>query len=307
MVEFVDPVFTKTPLSPGKSRRMLTTTESALFKKLGSRQWIANCQPTPPEYDGPERIINYLSSYVQGIVISDARIIDCHGQYVTIRYKDYKAGDVKTFKLERGEFVQRFAMHIQPRGSKRLRYSGIFTARERGPCLMLCSNLIDQEQLDNAAAATPAITPATPTTSVSEEQDPGSDDFEEPEEHRSGCYCRACQGDLELVGRLKGTETHAMQSLSQNIVHRMLSFFTEVAEVDYSQLLFQLRIAWLSPKQLPQPIRDLFTGRTRLTSIECGVLEALVIEELQKRNITSGIPPPLNQRMPVASELNHVA
>ncbi len=43
-----------------------------------------------------------------------------------------------------------------------------------------------------------------------------------------------------------------------------------------------------------------------LTSIECGVLEALVIEELQKRNITSGIPPPLNQRMPVASELNHV-
>jgi hypothetical protein len=304
MVEFVDPAFTKTPLSPGKSRRVLTTTEKALFDKLGSKQWIANCQPTPPEYDGPERVINYLSNYVQGNVISDARIIAYDGEYVTIRYKDYKAGDVKTFKLERGEFVRRFAMHIQPRGSKRLRYAGIFTARGRGPCLMLCSNLIDQEQLDNAAAATPAITPAT---SVSEEQDPGSDDFEEAEAHRSGCYCRTCQGDLELVGRLKGTETLAMQSLSQNIVFRMLSFFTEVAEVGYSQLLFQLRIAWLSPRQLPQPIRDLFTGRARLTSIECGVLEAFVIEELQLRKHTSGIPPPVDERLQLTPELNHAA
>ena len=304
MVEFVDPALTKTPLSPGKSRRVLTTTEKALFDKLGSRQWIANCQPTPPEYDGPERIINYLSSYVQGIVISDARIIAYDGQYVTIRYKDYKAGDVKTFKLERGEFVRRFAMNIQPRGSKRLRYAGLFTARGREACLALCSKLIAQGRAEQPVAALP---PKATVASVSDEQDPASDDFEEPEEHRSGCYCRVCQADLELVGRLKGTETHAMQSLAQNIVHRMLSFFTEVAEVGYSQLLFQLRIAWLSPKQLPQPIRDLFTGRARLTSIECGVLEALVIEELQKRNITSGIPPPLNQRFPVASELNHVA
>ena len=37
---------------------------------IGSKQWIANCQPTPPEYDGPERVINYLSNYVQGNVIS---------------------------------------------------------------------------------------------------------------------------------------------------------------------------------------------------------------------------------------------
>ena len=70
MVEFVDPAFTKTPLPPGKSRRVMTNTEKALYDKLGDRQWIASCQPTPPEYDGPERVINYLSNYVQGNVIS---------------------------------------------------------------------------------------------------------------------------------------------------------------------------------------------------------------------------------------------
>ena len=183
-------------------------------------------------------------------------------------------------------------MHIQPIGSKRLRYAGLFTARGREACLALCSKLFTQAQLDTVATEIPAIAPAV---SVAEEQDPASDDFAEPEVHRSSCYCRVCQADLELVGRLKGTETKAMQSLAQAIVFRMLSYFSEVSAVGYNALRFQLRIAWLTPKFLPQPIRDLFVGRARLTSLECGVLEAFVIEELHNRKHTSGIPPPLEE------------
>ena len=196
---------------------------------------------------------------MRGNVISDARIIDYDGEYVTIRFQDYKAGDVKTFKLERGEFVRRFAMRIQPRGSKRLRYAGLFTARGREACLALCSKLIAAGRAKQPVTQSPAMVAAA---LLSEEQDPASDDFEEPEAHRSSCYCRTCQGDLELLGRLKGTETKAMQSLSQAIVFRMLSFFTEVAAVDYNELMFQLRTAWLTPKFLPRPIRDLFISRS---------------------------------------------
>lgn len=47
-----------------------------------------------------------------------------------------------------------------------------------------------------------------------------------------------------------------MQSLSQAIVFRMLAFFSEVAEVGYKELLSQLRIAWLTPKFLPQLFGD---------------------------------------------------
>ena len=99
-------------------------------------------------------------------------------------------------------------------------------------------------------------------------------------------------------------------------------FFTEVADLGYSQLLSQLRIAWLTPKFLPRPTRDLFVGRARLTSIECGVLEAFVIEELQKLkerqqaanvvavvqiNQISGIPPPVDDRLLTPLESNLVA
>jgi len=156
-------------------------------------------------------------------------------------------------------------------------------------------------------------------TSLSEEQAPASDDFDETEVQRATCSCRTCQADLELLGRLKGTETKAMQSLSQAIVFRMLSLFTEVAAVGYSELLFQLRLAWLAPKRLPQPLRDLFIGRARLKSIECGVLEAFVIEELHKlkvinqpsaadpSNHTSGIPPPIDDRPSMTVESSYVA
>ena len=80
-----------------------------------------------------------------------------------------------------------------------------------------------------------------------------------------------------------------------------------MASVGYKELLFQLRIAWLTPKFLPRPIRDLFIGRARLTSIECGVLEAFVIEELHNRKHTSGIPPPADERLPMTPELDHAA
>ena len=79
-----------------------------------------------------------------------------------------------------------------------------------------------------------------------------------------------------------------------------------VAELGYKELMFQLRTAWLAPRRLPQPIRDLFLGRARLTSLECGVLEAFVEEEIAKHKHTSGIPPPVAEQRS-APELNHVA
>ena len=94
-----------------------------------------------------------------------------------------------------------------------------------------------------------------------------------------------------------GTETKVMQSCVQAIVFRMLSFFTEVAEVGYAEIMFQMRIAWLTPKRLPQPFRDLLVDRARFTSIECGSLEAFIDEKLDKRKHTSGIPPPRAEQL----------
>ena len=121
---------------------------------------------------------------------------------MTIRFKDYKAGDVKTFKLDRGEFAKCFATHIQPCGSKRLRYAGLFTSRGREASLTLCSELITQNQLEEVAIAIPVNAAAAPH--CDEEQEPANNNAEETEVPRAAGGCRTCRGELEWLGRLHG-------------------------------------------------------------------------------------------------------
>jgi hypothetical protein len=90
------------------------------------------------------------------------------------------------------------------------------------------------------------------------------------DEHRSDCYCRVRPADLELVGRSKGTETHAMQSLVQNIVFRMAVTW------------------WVAPAACD--LLSMFTDKA----------------ELQKQKHISGIPPPIAEQLST-SEHNHVA
>lgn len=57
--------------------------------------WMVNCQTKPPEYQDSGAIINYLAAYLVGSAIGNGRVISDDGQQVTIRYKDYTAGDTK--------------------------------------------------------------------------------------------------------------------------------------------------------------------------------------------------------------------
>ena len=91
-----------------------------------------------------------------------------------------------------------------------------------------------------------------------------------------------------------------------------------------------MRDAWIIRKGLPSCLRDLFAGK-RLSSLECGVLEAFVIEELRlldkqrergsksslqtsdvldKSESTfhiSGVPPPMLTRSTLPLEPQHAA
>jgi len=74
------------------------------------------------------------------------------------------------------------------------------------------------------------------------------------------------------------------------------------------------------PKQLPSCIRPLFTGK-RLSSLECGVLEAFMVDEFRSINEkhtpekqsespsihTSGVPPPNLAAYYLPLECKHVA
>ena len=171
-------------------------------------------------------------------------------------------------------------MHILPKHLSRVRYCGILAAYDREERLTLCRKFINESQnsqpnneMESDAICTlPALQPCEL-----------EDEYIEDEPPAPRCQCRYCKGEMELLGRVQGTETQAMRRLSQDVIYKVsATLFAVIRNDTIQQLLSQLRSAWLTTKQLPSSIRHLFRGN-RLTSLECGVLEAFVIEELRFR------------------------
>jgi hypothetical protein len=116
----------------------------ALIAKLKRKHWMVDLQASPKQWEGgSEGIINYLSSYVSGAAISDFRIEEDDGEYVTIRYKDYRQDSKPCTERMRGEeFVRRFVMHFLPPHCKRIRCAGFYAPQGRAEKLERARELI---------------------------------------------------------------------------------------------------------------------------------------------------------------------
>jgi predicted Zn-ribbon and HTH transcriptional regulator len=84
-----------------------------------------------------ERVIEYLGRYTHRVAISNARILEIAGDKIHFVWKDYKQnGRTKVMKIKAVEFINRFMMHVLPRGFYKIRYYGIFANT-------LCNDLLD--------------------------------------------------------------------------------------------------------------------------------------------------------------------
>lgn len=85
---------------------------STTLHKCANKKWNVEIRESTAS---PDHVIKYLGRYVNRTAISAGRIEGYDGEYVTIRYKDYKDHSrLKTMKLKAEEFLRRFLMHILP-------------------------------------------------------------------------------------------------------------------------------------------------------------------------------------------------
>ena len=112
----------------------------AIKNELFSKNWNVNAEKA---FGGVKYVVNYLANYIHRIAISNHRIIDYDGEFVTFRYKDHKTGlSNRVMKLSVMEFIRRFLQHVLPSGFYKTRYYGIFasvnarTKRELVFCLL---------------------------------------------------------------------------------------------------------------------------------------------------------------------------
>ncbi|MEZ6099718.1 MAG: transposase [Pirellulaceae bacterium] len=119
---------------------------------LSAKPWVIHCG-TREDTFRQDAAFRYLSHYVTGTAISDARILSDEDGQVTIRYKDYRDGSAqKTETMPGAEFVERFALHILPPHFRRLRYGGFLGATQREAALRLARTALGMPEPQDASA-----------------------------------------------------------------------------------------------------------------------------------------------------------
>ena len=109
---------------------------------LYQKNWVVNVQKP---MGSPEKILEYLSRYVFRIAITDRRILEVRDGKVRFSWKDYRTGRFREMKLDIGEFIRRFLLHVLPKGFFKVRYYGIFSSRYRKQNIETAKQLLAQE------------------------------------------------------------------------------------------------------------------------------------------------------------------
>ncbi len=101
------------------------------LRPLAERPWVADSKITPEHLQGKDSASRYVSGYMTGTAINNARIRADDGINVTIDVWDYRTDKWTTETMPGAEFVRRFMLHIVPPTIHRVRYAGCFNARSR--------------------------------------------------------------------------------------------------------------------------------------------------------------------------------
>ena len=100
-----------------------------LLARLYKTDWITYCKAP---FGGPRPVVNYLSRYTHRIAITNHRLIKIENDRVHFRWKDYRDNDQKKVtSLPALIFIQRFLLHVLPKGFQKIRYFGLLAIRNR--------------------------------------------------------------------------------------------------------------------------------------------------------------------------------
>lgn len=156
-------------IAPLAQRRAFLRFLSPVRKK----RWVVYAKPP---FAGPQAVLAYLSRYTHRIAISNRRLIAFDGNGVTFRYKDYRRDGPerqRVMTLATDAFIQRFLLHVLPRGFHRIRHYGLLAGSAR----------------KDAIARARALLQVAP--------DPPPSDDEVTPDHRPPCPC--CGGHMIVI------------------------------------------------------------------------------------------------------------
>src|SRR5437016_11148822 len=114
----------------------------AYLAPLRKSEWVVYAKKP---FAGPLQVLAYLARYTHRVAISNSRLLDLDATHVSFRWKDYRENGhrSKVMRLDVGEFMRRFLLHVLPTGFHRIRHYGLFANGHRADKLELCRRALN--------------------------------------------------------------------------------------------------------------------------------------------------------------------
>lgn len=95
----------------------------ALLTRLYEHDWVVYAKHS---LGGPAQVLEYLGRYTHRVAVSNERILGMDGDTVRLRVRDSAHGNRRrTLRLPAHTFIERFLLHVLPKGFKRIRHYGL--------------------------------------------------------------------------------------------------------------------------------------------------------------------------------------
>jgi hypothetical protein len=109
-------------------------------------------------FGSPAQVVKYLGRYTHRVGISEQRIVAIEGNKICFLWVDRTSGHKrKRMVLSLEEFIDRFLLHLLPKGMRKIRYFGYMSNRNRRESLRQVRLFItDQSDISNESGETPA-------------------------------------------------------------------------------------------------------------------------------------------------------
>ena len=99
---------------------------------------------------GPAQVLEYLGRYTHRVAISNERILNVCANTVSIRVRDSAHGNRKrTLTVPAQTFIERFLLHVLPKGFKRIRHYGLMGPAHKATRLAAARAALDAPAPDS--------------------------------------------------------------------------------------------------------------------------------------------------------------
>jgi len=110
------------------------------LEEAARKKWVVYSKAP---FAGPEQVLRYLGRYTHRIALSNDRLLSLDGRVVRFRWRDRADGNkAKVLTLDAVAFLQRFLLHLLPKGFVRIRHYGLLANAVRQKSVARCRELL---------------------------------------------------------------------------------------------------------------------------------------------------------------------